>query len=94
MCADSEPGDGHDPPSPSMETGHESVDTVGERVSAFESRDLKPAVTRRDTDRTGGDSIAPDGPPKPEVIDPENAAFVLLGAVSVLGLLAAAIAGI
>lgn len=57
----------------------------------------KPAVTRRNDPAEDNESspgvITPTEPPKPQAIDPENAAFVLLGVVVVVGLVLAAVAG-
>ncbi len=59
-------------------------------------RELRPAVTRHDPDEeeTAAEVLTPTGPLEPQEIDPENAAFVLLGVALIAGLLLAAVAGI
>lgn len=59
-------------------------------------RELRPAVTRHDPDEeeTTAEVLTPTGPLEPQEIDPENAAFVLLGVALIAGLLLAAVAGI
>jgi hypothetical protein len=60
-----------------------------------EDDELRPAVRRVDEDRGGNvaGTFNPAGPLEPQGIDPENAAFVLLGVVLVVGFLIAAIVG-
>jgi len=69
---------------------------TGETVDGSK-RELRPAVTRHDPDEeaeTAADVLTPTGPLEPQEIDPENAAFVLLGVAIITGLLIAAVAGI
>jgi hypothetical protein len=58
----------------------------------------KPAVTRREERPADDESrqgvVTPAEPPEPEAIDTENAAFVLLGVVLVVGFVLVAVAGL
>ncbi|ERH10731.1 MAG: hypothetical protein J07HX64_02509 [halophilic archaeon J07HX64] len=65
------------------------------RTAEGSQRELRPAVTRHEPDEEeqAADVLRPTGPPEPQKIDPENAAFVLLGAGMLVGTLLAAIAG-
>jgi len=82
---------------------HDSAGTTGEGESGRRretvekgERELRPAVTRHDPDEeeTVPDVLTPTGPLEPQEIDPENAAFVLLGVAIIAGLLLAAVAGL
>ena len=59
----------------------------------------RPAVTRHndpaddEDDENSPRVVTPSKPPEPEAIDTENAAFVLLGVVLVVGFVLAAVAG-
>jgi hypothetical protein len=57
----------------------------------------KPAVTRRDESPADDEDtprvVSPSEPPEPQEIDAENAAFVLLGVVLVVGFIIVAVAG-
>ncbi|ERH10668.1 MAG: hypothetical protein J07HX64_02446 [halophilic archaeon J07HX64] len=65
------------------------------KTAGGSERELRPAVTRHepDEDEEAADVLRPTGPPEPQKIDPENAAFVLLGAGMIVGTLLAAILG-
>ena len=68
-----------------------------ERSNGKSERGLRPAVTRHDPDEEGeevSNGFTPTGPLEPQEIDLENAAFVLLGATLLTGLMLAAVAGL
>jgi hypothetical protein len=67
----------------------------GPTADGFDDRERTPAVRRRDADETEEtETLVPSGPLEPEDIDTENAAFVLLGVLLVVGLILAAILGL
>jgi len=102
MDAGSETGDGGEvsgPRSTGSAASRESDGQTAERgdTGPESTTRRKPAVTRRDPvddDETKPGVVAPSEPPEPQRIDTENAAFVLLGVVLVIGFLVVAVAGL